>query len=154
MKTFTDGALLLTFILNFGLSFTAQISYAAEPVREKGLSVHMLPKQVSDLDKTGKVNWGFIVGPQESSKDKSWYFQDVKKLVKYFKTLPASVQKNGIWVVTTHPDAYSQTEKDLLENLIQICKKEGISVFHCRGSELPGGWQRLSSYSQAKTVAS
>jgi hypothetical protein len=49
---------------------------------------------------------------------------------------------NGIWIVTTHPDAYSEEEKGLLEEVKAICRKENIPLFLCRASQLPNGWIR------------
>jgi hypothetical protein len=43
--------------------------------------------------------------------------------------------------VTTHPDAYSSAEKQLLEDKL-LCQKEEIPLFIARASELPNGWKR------------
>ena len=34
-----------------------------------------------------------------------------EELLTYFRGLPASVRQNGIWIVTTHPSSYSESEQ-------------------------------------------
>jgi hypothetical protein len=104
---------------------------ASEPDRAKGLSVHMLPDRVAQID---GHSGGFTVG--------SHTYPDAARLVAYFRTLPAATQENGIWVVTTHPSAYSAAEHEKLRALVTLCQQHKIPVFTCRGSELPGGWKR------------
>jgi hypothetical protein len=53
-----------------------------------------------------------------------------------------SVQENGVWIVVTNPDAYSDSEKALLEDVKAACRRAKIPVFICRASELPSGWKR------------
>ncbi len=69
-------------------------------------------------------------------------YPDAIQLIAFFQTLPRSTQENGIWVVTTHPSAYSENERTELKKLVALCVEKKISVFTCRGSELPGGWKR------------
>jgi hypothetical protein len=52
------------------------------------------------------------------------------------------VQENGVWTVTTHPDAWSDTEKNLVEDVKLTCHREKITLFLCRAAELPDGWKR------------
>ncbi len=54
----------------------------------------------------------------------------------------ASVTDNGVWIVTTHPDAYTEEEKAFLNDVITVCKKNKILLFVTRASELPNGWKR------------
>jgi hypothetical protein len=49
---------------------------------------------------------------------------------------------NGVWIVTTNPDAYSDEEKSFLEEIKRLCGKEKILLFVARASELPNGWKR------------
>jgi hypothetical protein len=109
----------------------AAVCFAAEPDRAKGLSVHMLPDRVAQI--SGKSG-GFTVGSE--------LYVDPGKLVDYFRSLPAATQENGIWVVTTHPSAYSVAEREKLRALIALCQQQKIPIFTCRGSELPAGWKR------------
>jgi hypothetical protein len=106
---------------------------AAEPERAKGLSVHMLPDRVAQID---GHSGGFTVGDAHTT-----YMQPAE-LVAYFHTLPAAMQENGLWVVTTSPSAYSTAEREKLKILIALCQQQKIPVFTCRGSELSGGWKR------------
>ena len=104
---------------------------AAEPDRAQGLSVHMLPDRVAQID--GRSG-GFTVDSKT--------YSDATQLLDYFHSLPAAKHENGIWVVTTSPSAYSSAEREKLRALITSCQQQKIPVFTCRGSELPDGWKR------------
>ena len=52
------------------------------------------------------------------------------------------VQANGAWIVVTNPAAYSDDEKQFLEDIKAVCRTEKIPLFICRGAELPNGWKR------------
>jgi hypothetical protein len=117
--------------LSFCLVVVATCAAADEPERASGLSVHMLPERVAQID---GHSGGFTVASQT--------YSDATQLVAYFRTLPAATQKNGIWVVTTSPSAYSPGEREKLRSLAAQCQQQKIPVFTCRGSELPGGWKR------------
>ncbi len=110
--------------------------------RSHGVSLHMLPKRVAELS---GAQWGLSV-------DSSAYlttgthrltFQSAADLLVFFRQQSAAVQSNGIWVVTTNPDAYSGEEKALLEEVKSMCRRESIPLFICRASELPNGWARF-----------
>ncbi len=120
------------------LLITAFFLVAAEPKREAGLSVHMLPDRVAKI--TG-VHGGFTVSDPTGRNDGKTY-GDPKELFAYFQQLSAATQENGIWVVTTDPSSYSQTEHGKLKALIGLCTAKSIPIYTCRGSELPGGWKR------------
>ena len=60
-----------------------------------------------------------------------------------FRGLPASVRQNGIWIVTTHPSSYSESEQATLKALSALCAERKIAIYTCRASELPEGWRRL-----------
>lgn len=115
---------------------TLAVCPASEPDRAKGLSVHMLPDRVAQID-AGRG--GFTA--RDASGTESIY-DDAKQLVAFFQTLPAATQENGIWVVTTHPTSYSPTEREKLRTLLELYRQKNIPVFTCRGSELSGGWKR------------
>jgi hypothetical protein len=107
---------------------------AGEPDRAKGLSVHMLPDRVAQID---GHSGGFTADAGGTQT-----YSDAAQLLAYFHTLPAATQENGLWVVTTHPSAYSAAEHEKLRALITACQQRKIPVFTCRGSELPAGWKR------------
>jgi len=112
------------------------ISGAAEPERAKGLSVHMLPDRIAQINhQVG--GFGIKSGDGTGST-----YSDAIQVVTFFQTLPSATQENGIWVVTTHPSAYSENERTELKKLVALCVEKKIPVFTCRGSELPGGWKR------------
>jgi len=109
---------------------------ASEPDRAKGLSVHMLPDRVAQID---GGHGGFTARDVNGAEST---YADGKQLVAFFQTLPVPTQENGIWVVTTHPSAYSPAEHEKLPALIELCRQKNVPIFTCRGSELPGGWKR------------
>lgn len=112
------------------------ISTTAEPQRERGLSVHMLP------DRVAQINGGSGGFSAKAADGTESTYSDQSQLVAFFQTLSASVQENGIWVVTTNPSAYSEIERAKLKALVQLCDEKKIPIFTCRGSELPNGWKR------------
>lgn len=108
----------------------------------------MLPKRVAEL---ANKEWGFVTGDDSGRENsrKEEIFQDSKKILAYFKLLPLETQNNGIWVVLTHPDAYSEPERQAYESLKQMCLKNNIKLFVCRGSRLPDGWVKGNLFSIA-----
>lgn len=119
----------------------------AEPKRADGLSVHWMHKRVSNQDETGQVRSGFMVSQSRSlipPLERS-VFGSVEELVDYYHNLPEKIQENGIWIVVTHPDAYSDEEKKMKVNLIELCNQNNIPLFICRGQDLPDGWKAVTS---------
>lgn len=110
--------------------------WAAEPQRAKGLSVHMLPYRVAQMN---GQSGGFVV--RDFNGVESTY-SDPQQLIAFFQTLPLATRENGIWVVTTNPAAYSDVERTKLKTLISLCQEKQFPVFTCRGSELPSGWKQ------------
>ena len=120
------------------LLLTATFLIAEEPTRADGLSVHMLPDRVAEI---GGGHGGFTVTDPTTHQRGSTCTQP-EELLAYFQHLAAPIQQNGIWIVTTHPDSYSDSENARLKSLISLCVEKKIPVYTCRGSELPKGWQR------------
>lgn len=88
-----------------GLAFivASSIANGFEPTRAAGLSVHLQPERIGRLrGETG----GFDVLPQAAS-ERRRLFPDPHALFEFFRRLPSSVRENGIWVVTTNPNAYA-----------------------------------------------
>jgi hypothetical protein len=128
--------------LFIGVLLCCFVLYAAtSPERTQGISIHMLPKRVAEI---GGRPWGFTVdySPRLKAESQQPSIQTVANLLLYVRKQDAVVQENGLWIVTTHPDAYSDAEKALLEEVKSLCRKEKIPLFICRGSELPNGWKR------------
>ncbi len=123
---------------------TASFAFAATPERSKGVSIHMLPKQVADL---GAKKWGFVISYAEYLKPEREQpvLQSPSELLAFVRKQDKAVQENGVWIVTTHPDAYSEPEKKLLEDIKVLCRREAIPLFIVRGSQLPNGWQRYDT---------
>lgn len=109
--------------------------------RSQGVSVNMLPKRVADL---GGKPWGFTVdySPRLKPEPQSPVIQTAAELISYLRKQSPQVQENGIWIVTTSPEAYSEEEKTLLEDVKSMCRSENIPLFICRASKLPNGWMR------------
>jgi hypothetical protein len=126
------------------LSLVSSLALAATPERAKGISVHMLPKRVADL---GKRQWGFVVSYAEYLKPEPAQpvLQSPDDLLQFVRKQSPSVQDNGVWIVTTHPEAYSDSEQKLLEDVKTICRRESIPLFIASGSELPNGWRRYDN---------
>jgi hypothetical protein len=118
------------------------INIMAEPSRNGGISLHQLPQRVAELSgaKGGfTVTYANYLAPEKEQP----VLQSADEVIAYLKKQTSQVQQNGIWVVTTHPDAYSDEEKQVLEDVKAACKKDHIPLFICRGSELPNGWKRF-----------
>src|SRR4029077_8076187 len=113
------------------LTATTALPSATQPKREFGLSVFMFPKRAADLDATKTVKWGFVVTERDDRRrpvDRPT-FQTAEDLLAFYRSRPSSVQQNGLWVVVTHPDAYSPEEKAILEHLKSICLKQEVTLF-------------------------
>jgi hypothetical protein len=125
---------LLSIVVLCGVALVA----AGTPSREGGLSVHFQPERIGKMKgETG----GFDVSPQKATKERK-LVATAAELMTFVKTLPPDLQNNGIWVVTTHPAAYSESELKQLEALADLCKAAKVPLFVARASELPNGWQR------------
>lgn len=94
----------------------------------------MLPKKVAEI---GRSPWGFTVDGKQK------VLQNAEDVLNYFRQQKVSVQQNGIWIVTTSPDAYSDEELKVLEEVKSMCREEKIPLFVCRASQLPNGWMRF-----------
>jgi hypothetical protein len=114
------------------------------PERPKGISIHMLPKQVADID---AKKWGFVVTYAEYLKAEASQpvLQSTSEFLDFMRKQGRTVQDNGVWIVTTHPSAYSAPETKLLEDVKALCRRESIPLFVVRGSQLPNGWQRYDN---------
>jgi hypothetical protein len=101
----------------------------------------MLPKRVADI---GGRPWGFTVdySPRLKAASPQLTIQTAEDMLSFIRKQDTGVQGNGLWIVTTNPDAYSEAEKALMESVKFMCRQEGIPLFICRASELPNGWSR------------
>lgn len=127
-------------VLSF-LFLAISSAMAVEPTRAGGLSVHVLPDRVANLN--GK-HGGFTVSDPVTKKMGDTYSEPEELLV-YFHQLPETVKQNGIWIVTTNPDSYSEYEHSKIAKLITLSSEEGIPVFTCRAKDLPNGWKRVDA---------
>jgi hypothetical protein len=117
------------------------IPTATAQERSQGVSVHMLPKRVADI---GGKPWGFSVDYSQRLKPEPQrpVIQTVDEIRSYVRKQAPGVQGNGLWIVTTNPDAYSEDEKLLLEDVKSMCRREKIPLFICRASQSPNGCLR------------
>jgi hypothetical protein len=101
----------------------------------------MLPKRVADM--SGR-KWGLTVDFSRNLKPESEQpvLQTTDEFLAYVRKQGSPVLENGVWIVTTHPDAYSEQEIRLLDDVKTLCRNEHIPLFVARASELPNGWQR------------
>ncbi|MBV1881027.1 MAG: hypothetical protein KUG82_05300 [Pseudomonadales bacterium] len=107
--------------------------------REKGISVHALPKRVAKI--SGKP-WGFEVSYAPYLKVELPYLQSIEDVLAYIGKQDKSVIDSGFWVVTSNPSAYDQQELDLHKQVKEVLPKKGIPLYWARGSELPNGFKR------------
>lgn len=138
----------LTLMLVYILACAAAVAVSQQPAgavppdRAKGVSMHMLPKGVADL---GSQQWGLVVshaGSWRPQQQKPVVFEKAQIFLDFYRAQSDEVQQNGAWIVVTHPDAYSDSEKQLLEQVKALCRREKIPLFITRASELPNGWKR------------
>jgi hypothetical protein len=133
----------LTAVLAAVIAITSLVTSAATAQdRSQGVSMHMLPKRVADI---GRSPWGFTVdnSPRLRPESKRPVLQTVAAVLSYIRKQDVSVQENGLWIVTTDPDAYSEEEKSFLEDVKTMCLREKIPLFICRAAQLPNGWSRV-----------
>ncbi len=131
-----QSTLVAGFVLGVAVLLTA-----STPERAQGISMHMLPKSVAELS-GGK--WGLTVARSNLLKVKSGpeVIKTAAEFLDFVRKQDLSVQENGVWIVTTNPNAYSDSEKTFLEQVKALCMKEKILLFVARASELPDGWKR------------
>ena len=111
------------------------------PERANGISMHMLPKRVADI---GGTQWGLTVANDNLSTTESQppALQTTEQFLSFVRKQDVVIQENGVWIVVTDPDAYSSSEKTLLEDIKVLCQKEKIPLFIARAKDLPNGWTR------------
>jgi hypothetical protein len=117
------------------------LAFAAAPDRSKGISTHMLPKRVADLS---GAKWGLTVtATPYLTPDAGTTTLQTKEFLAFVQKQSDTVKENGVWIVTTDPEAYSEPEKAFLKQVIAFCKQEKFPLFLVRGSQLPDGWKRV-----------
>lgn len=131
-----------TFFL-FLILFLIATMVNAEPERNKGLSVHFGPESALG-DKSG-----FMVSQSQDIKSPSErpVLDTPQQLIEYLSTQSVEIQNNGLWVITTDPTAYSESEMESLEILKKLCIENHIPLYFCRGMWLPNGWIMASQFS-------
>jgi len=103
--------------------------------------MHMLP---SVWPTWGGDKWGLTVTASSylTPDAGSTTLQTAAEFLAFVQKQNSSVKENGVWIVTTNPDAYSEQEKSFLTEVIAVCVKRKVPLFIARGSQLPNGWKR------------
>jgi len=103
----------------------------AAPSREKGLSAHFIIKAVAAENPA--YPQGFIV----TGKGKMSFFKTPEELIRFFSQQDKEVQNNGIWLLVTNLDAYTEEDKAEEKKLEELCRQQNIKLFKSRGLDLP-----------------
>ena len=114
-------------------------AWALDPAREKGVTVHLLPERVGRM--VGDTG-GFVVRPQHIINERR-LFPTAEAFFSYFMEFSGEVIANGIWVVTSNPTDYPESELKRLDQLVELCRAREIPLFVTRASSLPNGWEKL-----------
>lgn len=119
-------------------------SYAdgLEPERSKGISIYLTPESVVQEGNDKSVQ-RFIVTFEDQKGAYRAEDSEAGSLIENIKSLPQEFRQNGIWVVLTHPDSYSDQDRAELSELERLAQANGIPLFESRASELPDGWRQV-----------
>jgi hypothetical protein len=131
----------LTFLIAAMFLAPHASSAADSPIRGSGISMHMLPKRVAQI--SGEP-WGLTVSYANHLKPEPAQpvVQSASQFLTYVRKQSPSVQANGVWIVTTDPSSYSESELAMLDEIKALCRKEQIPLFVAQATELPNGWKR------------
>jgi hypothetical protein len=80
--------------------------------------------------------WGLVADASQEA------LQTPQEFLSFVREQSPDAKENGVWIVVTDPDAYGQAENKLLEDVKAVCRRQRISLFIARASELPNGWKR------------
>jgi len=119
----------------------------AQPTRENGLSVHVVPKSAPQV--LGATKGGFMISQSRAPALPPLrpVLDTPEQLVEYFLRQRQEIQENGLWVVVTNPKAYSEEEIKSTEMLKKLCREKNIPLFFCRAMALPNGWVTADKFS-------
>lgn len=94
----------------FSILLIATLAVAATPERSKGISMHLLPKRVADLDGS---KWGLTVAAADdlTSDAASTTLQTGTEFRSFVRKQSSTVEQNGVWIVVTDPEAYSNKSR-------------------------------------------
>src|SRR5207248_1123470 len=118
-------------------------SQAADLIRDRGLSVHLLPKQTVDEHLGQGLKAGFVVSAPADPRPlfKKPVAQTAKELLAIFHQQPKTVQQNGIWVIVPNDPLYTERDKRLVDELRRACQRDHIPLFVGSVLEIPQGWK-------------
>jgi len=80
--------------------------------------------------------WGLVADASQEA------LQTPQEFLSFVREQSPDAKENGVWIVVTDPDAYGQAENKPLEDVKAVYRRQRISLFIARASELPNGWKR------------
>jgi hypothetical protein len=107
------------------LTCSLSASVLSAPQLESGLQLYFLPVKLAKPGHT--VKGGFTVVQPKSKEEIAGVKAD--RILRYFRSLPESVQTNGIWVRWSLPKLYSGKERAEMCKLVEECSKSQIPLF-------------------------
>ncbi|MCK4535656.1 MAG: hypothetical protein KAT93_01510 [Desulfuromonadales bacterium] len=113
----------------------------AEPVREQGITMQMLPERMAKLD--GKP-WGFWVDYADylMPENRQPVLQTTVEFMTFVQKQKPEVQANGVWIVIFNPGAYSDGEDALFAKVKSACKNHDIPLFVRSATDPPLAWRK------------
>ena len=104
--------------------------------------MHFLPKRVAELS-GGRGGLTVDYRPYLKPESAPPVLQSASQVIAFAEKQDEAVRQNGIWIVTTNPDAYSEQEQKFLNDVIEQCKLHSLPLFIARAADLPNGWKRF-----------
>ena len=137
---------IITRIILLVLTLGSLWAKEAEPRRESGLFVHLVPRQLAELKKSQPPATGFVISLPGETRTVNGRpaANTADELVAFLRRQPSETQRNGIWLVLAYSKAYTPVEKAHVVELKEACQRERIPLFIARDQELPKGWKRFS----------
>jgi len=125
------------FILCLVFLLTLPAAGFSEPVREKGISMQMLPSRAARLENLPSGFWvDFADYLQPETKQP--ILQTPVEFIAYVKKQNPEVQANGVWVTLFNRAAYTEEENAVLEKVKSACRKSDLLLFICPAKGMPG----------------
>lgn len=126
--------------------FVLTVLPALEAHRALGVGAHWLPQRIATLMNSPA---GLVIRKSPHLRaiaEPEVVLSTVASTRAFLQAQEATVSQQGLWIVTTHPSAYSADERAFMERLHDAVLAAGIPFFVCRGSALPDGWVRLDAH--------
>lgn len=127
-----------TFILAAMLLLTLSAS-AQQPTRLSGICVFHHSEQSARTQGKSPGYAVFIV----SAEGTNLVFRTGAGLLSFYRERNETIRSHGLWI--SHEDLRNYTDHELrdLGELKDVCLRDAIPLFICRGGEEPKGWRRV-----------